>query len=71
MDQTTPAGTILYSGFPVPALDIVRFALFDATTIDVASGLVQINTAGNFVADGQGLKPDTAYWGSFTYITKE
>lgn len=71
LDQTTPAGTILYSGFPVPALDIVRFTLFDATTIDVSSGLVQINTVGNFVADGQGLKPNTAYWGSFTYIAKE
>lgn len=71
LDQTTPSGTILYAGFPKPALDIVRFTLFDATTIDVASGFVQINTAGNLVADGQGLKTDTAYWGSFTYLTKE
>lgn len=62
-------GIVLYSGFPKPSLDIVRFGLFDATTVEVTTGLFQINTAGNLVADGQGLKGDTAYWGSFTYLT--
>lgn len=71
LDQTTPAGTILYSGFPKPALNIVRFGVIDAQTIDTVTGLVQINSAGNLVADGQGLKPGTAYWGSFTYLTNE
>ena len=71
LNQTTPPGTILYSGFPKPVLDIVRFGVIDAQTIDVVTGLVQINSAGNLVADGQGLKPDTAYWGSFTYLTNE
>lgn len=71
LNQTTPSGTILYSGFPKPALGIVRFGLIDAQTVDVVTGLVQINSAGNLVADGQGLKTDTAYWGSFTYLTNE
>ena len=71
LDQTTPAGTILYACFPKPALDVVRFGVIDAQTIDTVTGLVQINSAGNLVADGQGLKPGTAYWGSFTYLTNE
>lgn len=71
LNQTTPSGTILFAGLPKPALNIVRFGVFDAQTIDVVTGLVQINSAGNLVADGQGLKPSTAYWGSFTYLTNE
>lgn len=71
LNQTTTSGTILYSGFPKPALDIVRFGLIEARTVDVSTGLFQINSAGNLVADGQGLKSGTAYWGSFTYLTNE
>lgn len=65
------SGLSLYTGFPIPALTIIRFALFDAQNIEIVGGLVQIDQNGVLKADGQGLKAGTAYWGSVTYITNE